>query len=168
LDAIRVAVITVSDGVVAGEREDHSGNTIVEWAKQRGHDVVARETVTDDADRIAACLILCCDRGDADLVLTTGGTGFTERDITPEATRAVIERDAPGIPEAIRARGAATTPYACLSRGIAGLRGGSLIVNLPGSESGVRDGLAVLDVVAAHAAQLVRGIDTGRHPAPNG
>jgi molybdenum cofactor biosynthesis protein B len=101
-------------------------------------------------------------------VITTGGTGFTERDVTPEATRAVIERDVPGIPEAIRQRGADTTAYAWLSRGIAGIRARTLIVNLPGSESGVRDGLTVLDSVAAHAIQLLRGIETARHPVPNG
>jgi molybdenum cofactor synthesis domain-containing protein len=168
MDAIRVAIITVSDGVAAGTREDLSGNAIAEWCAERGHEVVARETVTDDGDRISASLILCCDRGDVDLVITTGGTGFTERDVTPEATRAVIERDVPGIPEAIRQRGADTTAYAWLSRGIAGIRARTLIVNLPGSESGVRDGLTVLDSVAAHAIQLLRGIETARHPVPNG
>lgn len=168
MEAIRVAIITVSDGVVAGTREDRSGDAIAAWAKERGHDVVAREKVTDDGDRISADLILCSDRGDADLVITTGGTGFTLRDVTPEATRAVVERDVPGIPEAIRVQGARATPYSWLSRGIAGIRGRTLIVNLPGSESGVRDGLAVLDQLAVHAIQLLRGEDTARHPAPNG
>lgn len=168
MDALRVAIITVSDGVVAGRREDRSGNAIAAWVRERGHELVAREKVTDDGDRIAADLILCCDRGDADLVITTGGTGFTERDVTPEATAAVVEREVPGIPDAIRMRGSASTPYAWLSRGIAGIRGRTLVVNLPGSESGVRDGLAVLDDLAVHAVQLLRGIDTGRHPTPNG
>jgi molybdenum cofactor synthesis domain-containing protein len=97
------------------------------------------------------------------VILTTGGTGLTERDVTPEATLAVLEREAPGIAEAIRAEGAAQTPYTWLSRAVAGTRGRTLIVNLPGSESGVRDGLAVLDRILSHAVQLVRGIETGKH-----
>src|SRR5690606_12129543 len=106
--------------------------------------VAARDVVPDAADRVSAVLLALADRGDVDVVLTTGGTGFTTRDITPEATRAVIERDVPGIAERLRAAGAAATPYAALSRGIAGLRGSTLIVNLPGSTGGVRDGLRVL------------------------
>jgi molybdenum cofactor synthesis domain-containing protein len=166
MDAIRLAVLTISDGVVAGTREDRSGDAIVAWATARGHHIVAREVVADAAERIAHVLAQRADSG-ADLIVTTGGTGFTRRDVTPEATRAILERDAPGVAEAIRARGSANTPFAWLSRGIAGIRGRTLIVNLPGSEGGVRDGLAVLDDVARHAVQLLREVDTGRHERDN-
>lgn len=160
---IRIAVVTVSDGVARGERVDTSGAAIVEWAAQREHEVVAQHLVADDQTAIVAALLRLCDSGDVDVVLTTGGTGLTARDITPEATRAVIEREAPGIPEAIRAEGAPKTSYAWLSRGIAGTRAQTLIINLPGSESGVRDGLAVLDRFLGHAVQLLRGIETSKH-----
>jgi molybdenum cofactor synthesis domain-containing protein len=166
LDPIRIAILTVSDGVAAGTRIDRSGDAIAEWALRAGHCVAQRMTVSDRSDAIAAALIRIADSGQADVLLTTGGTGLTERDLTPEATRAVIERDAPGVAEAIRQRGAAATPYAWLSRGLAGTRAHCLIVNLPGSEGGVRDGLAVLDAIAAHAVQLLRGIDTQRHDPP--
>jgi molybdenum cofactor synthesis domain-containing protein len=97
------------------------------------------------------------------VILTTGGTGLTDRDVTPEATLSVLDRESPGIAEAIRVEGAAHTPYTWLSRAVAGTRGSTLIINLPGSEAGVRDGLAVLDRILAHAVQLVRGIDTSKH-----
>jgi molybdenum cofactor synthesis domain-containing protein len=163
VEPIRIAILTISDGVAAGTREDRSGDAIAAWAGERGYAVVARETVADDSGRVASTLARIADADNADLLVTTGGTGFTPRDVTPEATRAVIQRMAPGVAEAIRARGAATTPYSWLSRGVAGIRGSTLILNLPGSESGVRDGLAVLDEVARHAVQLLRGIDPGRH-----
>lgn len=163
VERIRIAIVTVSDGVAAGTREDRSGNAIVEWAAARGHHVETHIVVPDRHESLAASLCQLADGGLVDLVLTTGGTGLTERDVTPEATRFVLEREAPGIAEAIRARGAEHTPYAWLSRGLAGTRKRALIVNLPGSESGVRDGLAVLDTLTRHAVQLLRGIDTGRH-----
>ena len=161
-------MLTVSDGVVAGGRDDTSGAAIAAWIEARGSTVAARDVVPDAADRISAVLLSLADRADVDVVITTGGTGFTARDITPEATRAVIERDVPGIAERLRAVGAAATPYAALSRGVAGLRGSTLIVNLPGSTGGVRDGLRVLDDVIDHAVQLLRGIDTETHDPPNG
>jgi molybdenum cofactor synthesis domain-containing protein len=163
VDRVRLAIVTVSDGVHAGVREDTSGRSIAGWAEQAGHDVVTAQVVPDESPAIVALLALLADAGNIDIVLTTGGTGFTPRDVTPEATKAVIQREAPGIAEAIRARGAGVTPYAHLSRGIAGIRGHTLIINLPGSEGGVRDGLEVLDPLVRHAAQLLRDIETGRH-----
>lgn len=159
----RIAILTVSDGVAWGERSDESGPAIEEWAAQRGHIVVNRAIVADDAGSIASVLLEWTDAADADLILTTGGTGFTARDVTPEGTLQVIERHAPGIAEALRADGARKTTYSWLSRGVAGIRGRTLIINLPGSVSGTRDGLATLDPLVAHAVQLLRGDRTNVH-----
>lgn len=164
----RVAVVTVSDGVAAGTRTDVSGAAIASWIEARGSTMAAHHVVADAADAITALLLSLTDRDDVDVILTTGGTGLTERDVTPEATRAVLERDVPGIPEKLRAVGAAATPYAALSRGVAGVRNSTLIVNLPGSTGGVRDGLAVLDDIIDHAVQLLRGDDTESHDLPHG
>ena len=162
MDPIRVAVVTISDGVKHGTRVDRSGPHIRNWLQQRGHELVRHVQIPDDAAQITACLMqLAADP--CDVVLTTGGTGLTIRDVTPEATRAAITREVPGIAEALRARGASNTRYAWLSRGVAGTRGRTLIVNLPGSETGVQDGLAVLDELIGHAVQLLRGIQTDQH-----
>ena len=164
MDAVRLAILTVSDAASRGERVDTSGEAIRSWAEARGYAVVEHVVVADETGEIRKHLESLSDGGTVDLVLTTGGTGFTERDVTPEATRAVVRRSAPGVAEAIRQRGADAVPTAWLSRGVAGIRGRTLIVNLPGSTGGVRDGLAVLDDLVDHAVQLLRGHDTHRHP----
>jgi molybdenum cofactor synthesis domain-containing protein len=145
----------VSDSCAAGERDDTSGDRIVAWAGNRGFEVVARAVVPDESDEIARHLIEWSDNGRVDLVLTTGGTGLSRRDVTPEATLAVVERPVPGIAEAMRFAAYEKFPRSVLSRGVAGSRGGTLIVNLPGSPGGVKDGLAVLDSVVQHAVDIL-------------
>ncbi len=152
---MKAAVLTVSDGVNAGVREDTSGDVLEELLREEGYSV-ARTVVPDDADVIAAAIGSFGDSGVA-LVLTTGGTGFAPRDVTPEATRAVIDREAPGIAEAIRADALARTPHALLSRGIAGLRGATLVVNFPGSPGGCRDGFEVVRPALRHGLELAAG-----------
>ena len=157
---MRIAILTISDAGSRGARADLSGDAIAEWAGARGHAVAERALVPDETPAIVSALATWADGDRADLILTTGGTGLTARDVTPEATGAVLEKEAPGIAEAIRVAALPGFPRAALSRGLAGVRGRTLIVNLPGSPGGVRDGLAVLDGIAAHAVELVRGTDT--------
>lgn len=158
---LRLAILTISDAGSRGERADTSGDTIAGWAAERGYLLADRALVPDETARIAAVLAEWADGDRADLILTTGGTGLTARDVTPEATRAVLEKEAPGIAEALRSAAYPRFPRAALSRGTAGVRGRALVVNLPGSPGGVRDGLAVLDGFVTHAVELVRGERTG-------
>jgi molybdopterin adenylyltransferase len=158
--SLRVAIVTVSDRSARGEREDLSGPVLADAVASSGGEVVRRELVPDDPGALAALLAAICDDPDApDLVLTSGGTGLGPRDRTPEATAATCERLVPGVAEALRARSLAVTPHAMLSRGVAGARGRTLVVNLPGSPAGARDGWEVVATIAAHAASQLRGGD---------
>ena len=154
---MRVALLTISDAGARGERADVSGDAIVTWASERGYALVARALVPDDSVAIVRQLLAWCDADGADLVLTTGGTGLSPRDNTPEATRAVLNREAEGIAERLRVTCIDTFPRAALSRGVAGSRGRTLIVNLPGSPGGVRDALHALVPIVDHAVSIVRG-----------
>ena len=154
-------MITVSDGVHAGQRDDLSGDILDELLRGDGFDVV-RRIVPDELGTIAGAIRELVDEG-ALLVVTTGGTGFAPRDVTPEATRTVLDREAPGIAEAIRADAVVRTPHALLSRGIAGLRGGALVVNLPGSPGGCRDGFAVIQPALRHGIELAAGDTATAH-----
>ncbi len=153
---MKVGILTVSDKGARGEREDRSGPAIREMIEAAGGEVVRTKIVPDERDEIRAALLAWSDEG-LDLVLTTGGTGFSPRDWTPEATKSVIEREAPGLPEAMRRAGAEKTPTAMLSRAAAGIRGATLIVNLPGSEKAVRESLAAILPALPHGVEILKG-----------
>jgi molybdenum cofactor synthesis domain-containing protein len=154
---MRAAILTISDAGARGERADGSGDAIASWLEDRGYTMAARALVPDDSVAIVRQLLAWCDGDAADLVLTTGGTGLSARDNTPEATRAVLEREADGIAERLRVSSIDAFPRAALSRGVAGSRHRTLIVNLPGSPGGVRDALHALVPIVDHAVAIVRG-----------
>jgi len=153
---MRIAILTISSAGARGERKDTSGDAIAAWAREHGYEIVARTLVPDDLSAIIRQLLEWSDDGSADLVLTTGGTGLSPTDVTPEATGVVIERDAPGIAEWLRVNSVNSFPRAALSRGRSGVRNRTLIVNLPGSAGGVKDSLAALDPIAEHAVAVLR------------
>jgi len=165
---MRIAILTISDAGARGERADGSGDAVAAWAAGRGDAVVVRDVVPDESAVIAARLAGWCDADAADLVLTTGGTGLAPRDVTPEATLAVLEREAPGIAERLRVLCVESFPRAALSRGVAGTRGRTLVVNLPGSTGGVRDALGALDPIVNHAVAIVRDEPTEHSPGARG
>ncbi len=161
----RFAVLTVSDSGAAGERaEDASGDVIVEMMDAAGFMRVDRRMVPDEREDISEALVQWCDSAEVDVVLTTGGTGLGPRDVTPEATRSVIDIEAPGIAEAMRMETLKNTPFAMLSRGVVGVRNGCLIVNLPGSPKGVRETLEVALTSMSHALAMIR--DWRVHASP--
>jgi molybdenum cofactor synthesis domain-containing protein len=153
---LRFGILTLSDRSARGERADSSGPALADLIQAEGWSVVKQSLLPDEESAIRGLLISWADSGELDVILTTGGTGFSPRDITPEATRAVIERDAPGLAEAMRAASLKITPHAMLSRVVTGIRRRTLIVNLPGSPKGAVENLQVITPVLPHAVQLLR------------
>lgn len=161
----RFIVLTASDSGARGERSDRSGDLIAQRLREWQGELVERRILPDDRRALSRYLAERCDAAVSDLIITTGGTGLTARDITPEATAEVIERPVPGIPEALRAAGLQKTPHAMLSRGIAGIRGATLIINLPGSPQAVAESLDVLQAILPHAVETLRsagGVECAR------
>lgn len=158
---INAVVITVSDACSRGERQDASGETLVQLLRDLGAEIIVTQILPDDLDPLADKLREFADRPDVNLIVTTGGTGFSPRDNTPEATRNVIEREAPGLAEAMRMETLKQTPMAMISRGVCGIRSGALIINLPGSPKAVRESFAVIAPVLQHAIALLAGSPGG-------
>ncbi|MDZ4278057.1 MAG: MogA/MoaB family molybdenum cofactor biosynthesis protein [Dehalococcoidia bacterium] len=164
--AIRAGILTISDKGARGERVDTSGAAIVELLSSIDATVQRSDVIPDERGRIAATMRAWADSDEVDVIITTGGTGLGPRDVTPEATAEVIERPVPGLGELMRAAGLKHTPMAALSRGVAGVRGRCLIINLPGSEKGVRQNLSAVIDLLPHAVELLRG-RIGDHSAPS-
>ena len=161
---IHVAILTISDSVANGAREDGSGMVIREMVEKEGWEVVNYGVVPDETGEIVNCLKGFSENGEIDLVLTTGGTGLSPRDWTPEATKEVIEREVPGLTEVMRGKGLEKTPMAMLSRGVAGLRNKTLILNLPGNPKGVRESLEAVLPVLPHGIEVLKGEECRDHP----
>jgi len=157
MSRFRVAILTVSDKGSRGDREDLSGKAAEEAMAAEGWEIASRDMVPDEVEEIAAKLRFYCDQTGVDLVLTTGGTGMSPRDVTPEATHSVLDREAPGFAEAMRAASLSITPHAMLSRAVSGVRGSTLIINLPGSPRAVRENLEVILPALPHALEKLRG-----------
>jgi len=155
--AIRAGIVTVSDRGAMGQREDISGKVAEEILRGAGAEVLMREVVPDEVERIREVLLRGCEELGLDLIVTTGGTGVSPRDVTPEATRGLIDKELPGFSEAMRMEGFKKTPHAIISRGICGVRGKTLIVNLPGSPKAVKEGLEVILPAIPHTLEKVRG-----------
>ncbi len=158
--------MTVSDKGYAGEREDVSGPLLADLLRKMGAEIVSQMIVPDERTEIERALRLLADEERVDVVITTGGTGPTPRDVTPEATQAIIERQMPGLAEILRIEGYRKTPLAVISRGVAGIRGRTLIVNLPGSPKAVREGMDTLTPILPHAIKMVRGKKTEHEVGP--
>jgi len=163
---IQLAIVTVSDSAVAGTREDRSGPKLREHTEALGWTVAAQELVPDETSQISAVLRRLADSGRFSVILTTGGTGLALRDVTPEATRAVIEREIPGVGEVMRAEGSKFTPLAALSRALAGVRGRTVIINLPGSPKGAVESLDAISKLVPHMVDLLEG-RTGHADVPH-
>lgn len=164
--AFRASVLTISDKGSRGEREDRSGPLLCGMLREHGYEVIHTEIIPDEQDQIRDVLIRCCDALGVQLVLTTGGTGFSPRDVTPEATIAVIERETPGIAEAMRAASMQVTPRGCLSRGVAGIRGRTLIVNLPGSPKAAKENLEAVIGAIGHGLEMLASEGSADCAAP--
>ncbi len=156
MKTLRFALLTVSDRSAKGEREDISGAVVADFLRARGGEIVRMEILPDEFEMLRDALVSWADEGNVDVLLTIGGTGFGPRDVTPEATRAVVERLAPGLPEVMRAESLKITPHAMLSRAVAGIRGRTLILNLPGSPKAALENLQAVFAVLPHAVELMQ------------